>query len=334
MNSCSRGLCGAARTCGFLLLCLSCVAWQAACEEWADVSLQQSYQELALRYLPTLLHETGTACYPTSFTFDGDPDISNNRQNYSSSVFRFVYIHVLRSSTRIAVQYWYYYVDNPWPLTITYQGLRDWSHEINLTQDERALIEEISRDLPAFPCHPHDWELAVIVFDANRMPLSMAVGAHTRLYEIDWHYVHVDGNSQTHPIVYSYAKSHAMYFRPNNPAFWYCYRLPSVSFNIQDREGVWFFRLNSSTIGVEDWKGGGSYSTWEGMTVGGNYMFLGGTIATSSPAKIRVASFCGYTQTGGTVDFPRSFSAGNQVTAPWTRPLWLSVPDVLDGSPY
>lgn len=151
-----------------------------------DVSLQEQYQGLALKYMPTVIHEGGTTYFPVDVCFDGDTVSTNNRSSYDDLTFStssahrcWTYIHILKDSEsrlrHLYVQYWYYYAFNP------FWGILD---------------------------HDHDWELVVIVFDDVGTPVELSVGAHGALFTVDT--TDVSWESYTHPIVYSASGSHAM----------------------------------------------------------------------------------------------------------------------------
>ena len=47
-----------------------------------DVSLNNHFQALALKHMPTLFHQLGTVYFPVHVCFDGDYLASNNRACY------------------------------------------------------------------------------------------------------------------------------------------------------------------------------------------------------------------------------------------------------------
>ena len=141
-----------------------------------DVTMNPVYQELALDCLPTLAHETGTEFFPVSAIFDGDTDPTNNKEHYFD--WRWVYIHVLTDSSQTYIEYWYYYVHNPW---------------INV--------------------HEQDWELAIVVLDEFFNPQLVRMGYHGTMYDHSWSDIVKDGYS-LHPICFAFRGSHAMWNEP------------------------------------------------------------------------------------------------------------------------
>jgi hypothetical protein len=137
------------------------------------------YYELAHKYLPTLKFEDGDYAlyFPVDCTFDGDMTTGNNKTNYNEVLDNpaepvWVYIHEVERQGLTYIEYWYYYVYNNY-----------------------------------FNNHYDDWELMIVVLDANDIPLKVRFGSHGIMRdcipsEVEW-----DG---THPIAYVEEGSHAM----------------------------------------------------------------------------------------------------------------------------
>jgi len=203
-----------------------------------DVSLDSHYKSLARKHSPTLLHEVGTEFFPMEWMCDGDRNVENNVRTYTTSCHRWVIIHILKdvASNYIYIQYWYYYAFNPCPPEVA-----------------QTLSNPLPTELQAFAyllatlsvTHTHDWELAIVILDPSERAVSLALGAHGELHPHAWSEVHKDSDSPTHPFIYVYEGSHAMNFRPADPAPWY--------------------------FGLERWGGGASYTTWEDV----RYAFIG-----------------------------------------------------------
>ena len=159
----------------------------------ADVTLNRDYQTLALEYMPVLVHEPGTRYYPIRVDFDDNFDDMDNLATYDASSSyqqqRWVYIHIRRSTTTVFIEYWYYYVHNPfwWPFV-------------------------------ASP-HTRDWELAIVVLNNEGAPQQLRLGGHGPVRETAW--TNVDVDHATHPFCYAYAASHAMYWEPVKDMTWF-----------------------------------------------------------------------------------------------------------------
>lgn len=99
-----------------------------------DSTRIQQLKTLAQTYEPILMYYDDEPYYPCDFYFDKDMDISNNKENYDNrelhpeyDVRYRVFIHVeeyvfhddLGMGPMIAIEYWYYYVNDP-------KHLHDW----------------------------------------------------------------------------------------------------------------------------------------------------------------------------------------------------------------
>jgi len=192
----------------------------------ADVSLDPEYQAIARQHLPTLLHQAGNVFFPTNACFDGDWDAKNNRHDYDRAVERgarpepWTYVHILRNldENKTYIQYWYYYVYNDYdPINI----------------------------------HNDDWELVVLVLDADYTPIEVKSGGHGALGALlgqgaAWRDAEKAmtpyENPNLHPIVFVDAGSHAGW-------------------------------VSAPWVDTPLWSGG-VYTTWEAQA-SGRCMFLG-----------------------------------------------------------
>jgi hypothetical protein len=100
-----------------------------------------------------------------------------------------VYGRVARTSTRIVLQYWLFYYDNPLLLPETPVGTFWQSHE-------------------------GDWELVNVVLDADGQPLQAAYSQHCSGQRKEWADVEKRPAGSTHPVAYVGLGSHANFFAP------------------------------------------------------------------------------------------------------------------------
>ena len=115
----------------------------------------------------------GAACYAdASATGSGGPTM---------------YGRVVRTETRIVLQYWLFYYDNPLLLPPTPFGTFWQSHEA-------------------------DWELVNVVLGADEQPIEAAYSQHCSGKRMPWGDVELFGS--THPVAYVALGSHANYFEP------------------------------------------------------------------------------------------------------------------------
>jgi hypothetical protein len=100
-----------------------------------------------------------------------------------------LYGRVVRTDTRIVLQYWLFYYDNPLLLPPTPVGTFWQSHE-------------------------GDWELVNVVLGADEQPLEAAYGQHCSGQRRAWTDVTKSPAGSTHPVAYVALGSHASYFAP------------------------------------------------------------------------------------------------------------------------
>ncbi len=153
----------------------------AASSNFVDVSMNSEYQSLAIKYMPTLIHEEGTQYWTTDICFDNNLDVSDNKENYENYVggwyYDWVYVHILRDASDgyVYIEYWFYYVYN------VYWYLDD---------------------------HYNDWEMMIVVLDGSHNPIEVRYGAHGDVFTYSW--AEVSREDTTHPIAYVASGSHAM----------------------------------------------------------------------------------------------------------------------------
>lgn len=99
-----------------------------------------------------------------------------------------VYGRVARTDTRVVLQYWLFYYDNPFLLP-TPAGTFWQSHE-------------------------GDWELVNVVLDTDGEPLEAAYSQHCSGQRKAWSSVEKSPAGSTHPVAYVALGSHANYFAP------------------------------------------------------------------------------------------------------------------------
>jgi hypothetical protein len=100
-----------------------------------------------------------------------------------------MYGRVVRTDTRIVLQYWLFYYDNPLLLPPTPVGTFWQSHE-------------------------GDWELVNVILDSQGRPLEAAYSQHCSGQRKAWQSVRKLSPRSTHPIAYVALGSHANYFAP------------------------------------------------------------------------------------------------------------------------
>ena len=100
-----------------------------------------------------------------------------------------VYGRVVRTGTRVVLQYWLFYYDNPLLLPPTPVGTFWQSHE-------------------------GDWELVNVILDADEEPLEAAYSQHCSGQRKAWAGVERSPAGSTHPVAYVALGSHANYFAP------------------------------------------------------------------------------------------------------------------------
>ena len=98
-----------------------------------------------------------------------------------------VYGRVVRTETRVVLQYWLFYYDNPLLLPSTPFGVFWQSHE-------------------------GDWEAVNVILDANEEPVEAAYSQHCSGQRRPW--ADVERRDGTHPVAYVGLGSHANFFAP------------------------------------------------------------------------------------------------------------------------
>ena len=98
-----------------------------------------------------------------------------------------VYGRVVRTETRIVLQYWLFYYDNP-------------------------LLLPVPGDGTVWQSHEGDWELVNVILDADGRPLEAAYSQHCSGQRRAWG--SVEKREGTHPVAYVALGSHANYFQP------------------------------------------------------------------------------------------------------------------------
>jgi hypothetical protein len=101
------------------------------------------------------------------------------------------YARVVRTDTRIVLQYWLFYYDNPLLLPPTPVG-------------------------PFWQSHEGDWEVVNVVLGADERPLEAAYSQHCSGQRKAWASVERSPSSSTHPVAYVALGSHANYFAPGS----------------------------------------------------------------------------------------------------------------------
>jgi len=119
----------------------------------------------------------GSACYAAGWSTGSGGDA--------------VYGRVARTDTRIVLQYWLYYYDNPLLLPATPFGVFWQSHE-------------------------SDWELVNVVLDSDLQPVEAAYSQHCTGERMPWAKVEKSSPEGTHAVVYVALGSHANYFAPGD----------------------------------------------------------------------------------------------------------------------
>jgi hypothetical protein len=100
-----------------------------------------------------------------------------------------MYGRVARTATRVVLQYWLFYYDNPLLLPPTPVGTFWQSHE-------------------------GDWELVNVILDSHRRPLEAAYSQHCSGQRKAWESVQKLEPGSTHAVAYVALGSHANYFAP------------------------------------------------------------------------------------------------------------------------
>jgi hypothetical protein len=100
-----------------------------------------------------------------------------------------VYGRVARTATRIVLQYWLFYYDNPLLLPPTPVGTFWQSHE-------------------------GDWEVVNVILDSSEQPLEAGYSQHCSGQRKAWANVQKSPAESTHPVAYVALGSHSNYFAP------------------------------------------------------------------------------------------------------------------------
>ena len=100
-----------------------------------------------------------------------------------------VYGRAVRTPTRLVLQYWLFYYDNPLLLPVTPVGTFWQSHE-------------------------GDWEVVNVVLGADEQPIEAAYSQHCSGQRMAWADVGTSPAGSTHPVAYVALGSHANYFAP------------------------------------------------------------------------------------------------------------------------
>jgi hypothetical protein len=102
-----------------------------------------------------------------------------------------VYGRVARTATRIVLQYWLFYYDNPLLLPPTPFGTFWQSHEA-------------------------DWEVVNVILDSSEEPVEAGYSQHCSGQRKAWADVHKSPAGSTHPVAYVALGSHSNYFAPGS----------------------------------------------------------------------------------------------------------------------
>jgi hypothetical protein len=102
-----------------------------------------------------------------------------------------VYGRAIRTDTRIVLQYWLFYYDNPLVLPATPVG-------------------------PFWQSHEGDWEVVNVVLGTDETPLEAAYSQHCSGQRKAWSAVTKSPAGSTHPVAYVALGSHANYFAPGS----------------------------------------------------------------------------------------------------------------------
>ena len=145
--------------------------------------LEQKQKELIEDYFPYWKFSQDEKYYPTSFYFDNDADVENNRENYEAQKENwakpYVYAHTVEDENYFTIQYWMYMAQN-----------YHWFWEN----------------------HEHDFDATVfVVFDKNNLdrPIEVRFARHWYIGVYSWN--EIGRNNTTHPIAYVAQGSHGAY---------------------------------------------------------------------------------------------------------------------------
>jgi len=145
-----------------------------------------SYMPIMETYFPYWKFSKNEQWYPTSFYFDNNTNVADNKDNYARAGERppyYVYIHVVGDEDYLTIQYWMYFVYNS-----------HWSGD-----------------------HMHDWDARVyVIFDRDNLetPIKVGFSYHIWSYTCDWEDLDIESRLEkvgTHVIAYVANGSHGSY---------------------------------------------------------------------------------------------------------------------------
>lgn len=149
---------------------------------------QDCIEEGIEKYFPYYYFSLDEEYYPTSFYFDNDANVKNNRENYDTQIGiwdkPYIYVHSIEDENFFTIQYWLYYVYNPkLPKLGIFGSLFD---------------------------HEHDWEVIYVVFDKTDFaaPIELNYAHHLWTDGISWDQTE---KIDSHPKIYVAKNSHASY---------------------------------------------------------------------------------------------------------------------------
>lgn len=162
------------------------VCGNSICEE--GETFENCYQDCAEqgieKYFPYWKFSKGETYHPTSFYFDNDADVENNRENYEAQasdwVDPYVYAHTVEDENYFTIQYWMYMVYSDW---------RGWLND-----------------------HEHDFDATIfVVFDKNNLdqPIEVRFARHIYIGAYSWN--EIEKINTTHPVAYVAKGSHGGY---------------------------------------------------------------------------------------------------------------------------
>ena len=143
-------------------------------------------KKLIKDYFPYWKFSQGEKYYPTSFYFDNDADVENNRENYEARkgdwIKPYVYAHTVEDENYFTIQYWMYMAFNHHRLA------------------------------PIIPNHDHDWDATIfVIFDKDdfSQPIEVRFARHIYIGVYPWN--EIKKNNETHPVAYVAQGSHGAY---------------------------------------------------------------------------------------------------------------------------
>ena len=146
---------------------------------------EQKQKELIEDYFPYWKFSQDEKYYPTSFYFDDDADVENNRENYEKKkgdwAKPYVYTHTVEDENYFTIQYWMYMAFN---------------------YHKNIFIPE----------HDHDFDATVfVIFDKNNLnqPIEVRFARHWYIGVYSWN--EIGRINTTHPVAYVAQGSHGAY---------------------------------------------------------------------------------------------------------------------------